>query len=101
MKIFKTLFYLSFLIILIKSCRIINNPNKTSHNKKNDKLINKTSEETKKIYSSGKFVDIKKRRSEIFFIDDIKPKGHLVLIDSISQDSLVKMIIVNDTIIKN
>jgi hypothetical protein len=56
---------------------------------------------TKKLNPSGEFVDLKNRKSEIYFIDEIKPKGHLVIIDSLATDSLVKMIIIKDTIVKN
>jgi len=69
--------------------------------KNSTKELDENPNGTKILYGSGKFVDLKNGKSEIFFIDNIKPKGHLVIIDSLAQDSLVKMIIVNDTIIKN
>jgi hypothetical protein len=56
---------------------------------------------TKILITSGKFIDIKNSKAEIYFIDDIKPQGHIIIIDSLDQDSIVKMIIVNDSIVKN
>ena len=101
MNTFKNLFYLIFLLILFKSCRIINKPDVINFMKNQDKLINKNSSKVKRLLRSGKFVDLENGRSEIFFTDNIKPKGYLSIVDSLAQDSLVKMIIKNDSIVKN
>ncbi|MFQ3351010.1 MAG: hypothetical protein ACI914_000248 [Candidatus Marivariicella framensis] len=96
----KIFFTSGLILILFQSCLIVNNfyetPSKTL-----TKEFGHKSNITKKLNPSGEFVDLKNRKSEIYFIDEIKPKGHLVIIDSLATDSLVKMIIIKDTIVKN
>jgi len=100
MEIFR-IFFLILTLISFQSCMMINHFHENPSIKNSTKELDENPNGTKILYGSGKFVDLKNGKSEIFFIDNIKPKGHLVIIDSLAQDSLVKMIIVNDTIIKN
>ena len=105
METFRKSFFLTPTLILFQSCIVVehtvNHFHEKSSVKNSIKELDKNFNETKRFYGSGEFVDLKNGKSEIFFMDNIKPKGHLVIIDSLAQDSLVKMIIVNDTIIKN
>jgi len=91
------IFYSAIFLIFFQSCLIVNNfyktPSKNTNeeNKKNDKILR----------GSGKFVELNNRKQEVYFSDDITPKGFLVIADSLAKDSLKRIIIVNDTIIKN
>ena len=100
MNLIKKFITLSFILILLQSCLIVSNlyqgSTKSLTKNNNDHLGN-----TKILIPSGKFIDIKNSKAEIYFIDDIKPQGHIIIIDSLDQDSIVKMIIVNDSIVKN
>ena len=100
MKSIKKFFTSGVILILFQSCLIVNyfyeTPSKTS-----TKEFGHKSNITKKLIPSGEFVDLKNRKSEIYFIDEIKPEGNLIIIDSLATDSLVKMIIIKDTIVKN
>ena len=91
------IFYSAIFLIFFQSCLIVNNffktPSKNANeeNKKNDKILR----------GSGKFVELNNRKQEIYFSDEITPKGFLVIADSLAKDSLKRIIIANDSIIKN
>ena len=100
MNLIKKFTILSLIVLSFQSCLIISNLYQKSPKRRvkesDDQSIN-----TKTLNPSGKFIDIKNGNAEIYFIDDIKPQGHIIIIDSLDQDSLFKMIIVKDSIVKN
>ena len=87
---------ISFILIFFQSCFLLNRFVKNPSNK-----LNEDSSGIKIYNPSEEFVDLKSRKSEVYFIDELKPEGHIIVIDSLTQDSLIKILIVSDTIIKN
>ena len=86
---------ISFILVLFQSCFLVNRFVKNPSNKLNEDSIG-----IKTYNPTEEFVDLKSGKSEVYFIDELKPEGHIIVIDSLIQDSLIKILIISDTITK-
>tara|TARA_B100001778_G_scaffold281975_1_gene247306 strand:- start:166 stop:453 length:288 start_codon:yes stop_codon:yes gene_type:complete len=91
MKVVKNIFYVFILLICLQSCLIINNINKQDASKSKNKAPKNQGQKILK--GSGEFVDLKHGSSEIFFTDNLGPKGYISVVDSIASDSLVRIVV--------